>query len=100
MVQMEFHRHDVPVYGYVDNNDRLFGKKIGNHIISSPFDLFQEKDVHFIVCVEVQHINAIRLQLERNGILDYSICSPLIGFWWEESNYHMNELVDHAIHKI
>ena len=100
MAQMEFRRYDLPIYGYVDNNKRLHGKKIGNHIIASPYDLFQESDIHFIVCVTEQNINSIRLQLERNGILDYSICSPMTGFWWDQSKCHMNELVDHAIHKI
>lgn len=97
MVQTELARRNIQVYGYADNNGRLQGRKIGNCAIFSPYDLFPQKDVHFIICVTSQYINAIRLQLERNGILDYSICSAMVGFWWDDTKKYMNKLVDKAI---
>lgn len=99
LAQIELGRRDIPVYGYVDNNPYLHGRKIGSTAILSPYEFVPppRTNVHFVVCVATKSINTVRLQLERNGILDYSICCELTSFWWDDSGKNMNELVDKSI---
>ena len=38
LAQIELGRRDIPVYGYVDNNPYLHGRKIGSTAILSPYE--------------------------------------------------------------
>lgn len=63
----------IQIYAYIDNLEKVQGDFLRGKQVYSPYDLFKEEDVYFIIAVSNQHIMDIRLQFMVHGVVDYGI---------------------------
>lgn len=86
----------IDIFAYADNSlvrQRYLykGKKV-----YSPYELFERKDIYYIVCVPEKNIAGERIQLMLNGVGDhYSIIFPTLfhDFSYENIRIHENVML-------
>ncbi|MBD5462854.1 MAG: hypothetical protein HDR24_07325 [Lachnospiraceae bacterium] len=97
LAKLELKKMDLSFMGYADNDPWKQGKKVGKVEVVQPSYYFG-KQVHFVICVKEHSLNAVRVQLEANGIHDYSICCET--FDYIDSDNTFNQLTQKSAEQI